>query len=365
MKSASPITCLIVDDQEPLRETLRRVLEPAGYQCLLAKSGIDALGMLEQTQVPIVISDIQMPEMDGVTLLGKIRERWPDIAVVVVTAVTEVNVAVACLQMGALDYILKPFQVDEVRARVEQALEKRRLILENREYQTHLADLVQQQAQRIEELFLEGVQALVEALEAKDAYTLGHSIRVSAYASKIAAEMGMGDLDIKLIELGAELHDVGKIGVRESVLLKPSALTRVEYDHLMQHTVIGAQILEPLLKNAPQALAIVRSHHEWMDGSGTPDGLSGGDIPLHARVVSVADAFDAMTSARPYRPAMSPSIALQELRGGTGKQFDVVVVAAFLSAYADPAALPIETPDKVRRRPPKWVAAGLSAPSSS
>lgn len=360
--SDSPITCLVVDDEAPIRQALSRVLQASGYDCLTAASGREALDILENSEVPVVLSDIRMPEMDGVALLGKIREQWQDIAVLMITAVAEVNVAVACLQMGALDYVTKPFQLKEVKARIDQALEKRILIRDNRMYQEHLSELVAVQARRIEELFLEGVQVLVEALEAKDAYTRGHSTRVSAYSGKIAVELGLSADDQQYIRLAAELHDVGKIGVRESVLLKPAGLDANEYDHLMQHMAIGARILDPLLKDAPQVIGIVRSHHEHFDGSGLPDALASEAIPLPARVVSLADAFDAMTSERPYRAAMSLQTALDEINRCAGKQFDPAVVEAFSKAYSDTAELPIETPETVHHRLPEGLAAG---PASS
>ena len=352
------LRCLVVDDEAQLRDALRRVLEVSGYDVLVAASGVEALQILEETPVPLVISDIRMPEMDGFTLLRRIREKWPELAVVMVTAVTEVDVAVACLKLGALDYILKPFQIEEVGARAEQALDKRRLLLENRIYQEHLADLVDQQAERIEELFVEGVQTLVEALEAKDAYTRGHSSRVAVYSSAIAKDLGMSEKDIRLIELGSELHDVGKIGVREAVLQKPGKLEAHEYTHLMKHTVIGARILDPLLKHAPEVISVVRSHHERLDGGGLPDGLSGDTIPIHTRIVTVADSFDAMTSARPYRPAMEASEAIAELRRCTGSQFDPDAVTAFLVAFPDELDLPVATPHKVHRSMPEGVATG-------
>ena len=342
---------------------MRRVLEVSGYNCVLAASGAEALVHLEENEIPVVLTDIRMPEMDGVALLGKIRDRWPDVAVLVITAVAEVDVAVACLQMGALDYLTKPFQLKEVKARLEQALEKSRLIRDNRMYQEHLSELVNIQARRIEELFLEGVQVLVEALEAKDAYTRGHSTRVSAYSGRIASELGLSAEDQQFIRLAAELHDVGKIGVRESVLLKPARLDPDEYGHLMQHMDIGARILEPLLKNAPLVIDIVRSHHEHFNGTGLPDALAEDAIPLPARVVSLADAFDAMTSARPYRDAMSPQAAIDEIDRCSGAQFDPAVVDAFHKAYPNHNELPIETPDKVQHRLPEGVAAGSTTSS--
>jgi putative nucleotidyltransferase with HDIG domain len=321
-----------------------RLLEGEGFACAEAGSGVEALKELEQTPAPLVISDLRMPEMDGVTLLREIIVRWPDTAVIVVTAVAEVESAVACLQLGALDYVAKPFHLDEVRARVSQALDKRRLLTENRSYQKNLEERVEAQARRIEELFLEGVHALVYALEAKDAYTRGHSMRVANYSIEIARALKLDSDLIDTIALGAELHDVGKIGVSESVLHKAGKLTEAEYRHIMEHTVIGARILGPLMRDAPGALSIVRSHHERLDGSGFPDGLKGNAIPFEARLVSVSDAFDAMTSVRPYRPSLSVKQAMRELEEGKSVQFDPEMVDAFLRAFSEGAVLPIPTP---------------------
>ncbi|MBI4419971.1 MAG: response regulator [Gemmatimonadetes bacterium] len=357
-----PVTCLVVDDERAVRGALTKVLESAGLSVLQAASGGEALGVLERETVELVLSDLQMPEMGGDRLLGEVRRRWPDVGVVMVTGVSELKTAVELLKAGAYDYITKPFEVDEVLARVQRALDRRRLIVENRHYQLHLADLVRQQAIRIEELFLEAVQTLVHALEAKDAYTRGHSARVSAYSGRIARALDLPETEVELIELGAELHDIGKIGVREGVLLKASWLTPEEYRHIMEHTVIGERILAPLFKNAPQALAIVRSHHERVDGRGFPDGLKGDHIPRYARIVCVADAFDAMTSGRTYRSARPPDDALAELTGHQGSQFDPAMVQAFVRAHAGSAQrLPISTPQTVRRHLPEGVA-GASVP---
>jgi putative two-component system response regulator len=344
MPSFSGMRCLVVDDEPRLRRVLVRLLETEGFSCAEAASGVEALRELERQPVPLVISDLHMPEMDGITLLREIVVRWPDTAVVVVTAVAEVESAVECLQLGALDYVAKPFHLDEVRARVSQALDKRRLLIENRHYQHGLEERVEAQARRIEELFLEGVHALVYALEAKDAYTRGHSMRVANYSIEIARAMGLDKDQIDTIALGAELHDVGKIGVSESVLHKAEKLSEAEYRHIMEHTVIGARILGPLMRDAPGALAIVRSHHERLDGTGFPDGLKGNGIPFEARLVSVADAFDAMTSVRPYRPSLSVKHAMRELEQGIGIQFDGDAVRAFQKAFTEHAALPIPTP---------------------
>jgi len=336
--------CLVVDDEPRLRRVLIRLLEGEGFQCREAGSGVEALVLLEQEPVPLMISDLRMPEMDGVALLREVTARWPETAVIVVTAVAEVESAVACLQMGALDYVAKPFHLDEVRARVTQALDKRRLIQENKSYQLHLEERVEAQARRIEELFLEGVHALVYALEAKDGYTRGHSMRVSNYSVSIARAMDLDKDMVDTIALGAELHDVGKIGVSEAILHKAGKLSDEEYRHIMEHTVIGFRILGPLMRDAPGALAIVRSHHERVDGKGVPDHLTRDAIPLEARVVAVADAFDAMTSVRPYRPSLPVATAIKELEEGKGIQFDVDIVEAFKRAFPELSSLPIPTP---------------------
>ncbi len=303
--------CLIVDDEPRLRQVLVHLMRNDGFTCLEAGNGEEALVHLEQHTVTLVMSDLRMPKMDGLELLRRVRGRWPDTAVVMITAVADVEVAVSCLAIGAMDYLTKPFHLEEVRARVAQALEKRRLVLENRSFQESLQEKVAVQARRLEELFLASIQSLAEALEVKDPYTRGHSIRVSHYSVLIARELGINPEELRQVELGGHVHDIGKIGVREDVLNKPGKLSDAEYEHIMTHPVVGWRILAPLLGDTPLALNIVRSHHERFDGRGIPDGLAGDAIPFEARIAAVADSFDAMTSDRPYRPdGMSVDAAL-------------------------------------------------------
>jgi HD-GYP domain-containing protein (c-di-GMP phosphodiesterase class II) len=242
--------------------------------------------------------------------------------------VPDVQAAVECLAIGAMDYLTKPFYLEEVRARVIQAMDRRRLILENRDYQERLRERVELQASRLEQMFLAGVQALAEALELKDPYTRGHSVRVSQYSSILARALQLEDDVVRQIEIGGHVHDIGKIGVREAVLNKTEKLTEEEYEHIMIHPLVGWRVLAPLLGDAPIALNIVRSHHERMDGRGIPDGLVGDTIPLEARIVAVADAIDAMTSGRPYRGnELTLDEALEELQRNAGTQFDAQIVA--------------------------------------
>lgn len=330
---APPVDCLVVDDEPRLRQVLVHMMRNDGFRCFEASNGAEAIELLQRQPVTLIMSDMRMPRIDGIELLRQVRARWPDTAVVMITAVADVEVAVSCLANGAMDYLTKPFHLEEVRARVQQALEKRRLILENRGYQHGLEERVADQARRIETLFLAGVQALAEALEVKDTYTRGHSVRVSQYSRTIARAMNLGSEVEHQIVLGGHVHDIGKIGVREAVLNKPGPLTDDEYRHIMTHPVVGWRILAPLLTDAPIALNIVRSHHERMDGGGIPDGLAGAHIPLEARIVSVADAFDAMMSGRPYRGnEMSLEDAVRELETNCDTQFDRSVVEATVGA---------------------------------
>jgi len=330
------VTCLVVDDEPRLRQVLVHLMRNDGFRCFEAANGAEAIEVLEKQEVMLVMSDLRMPRMDGIELLKQARQRWPDTAMVMITAVADVEVAVSCLALGAMDYLTKPFHLEEVRARVRQALEKRRLILENRGYQESLERRVAAQARRIEELFLAGVQALAEALEVKDPYTRGHSVRVSRYSTTIARALDLDDATIAQVALGGNLHDIGKIGVREAVLNKPGRLTQDEYEHIMTHPVVGWRILSPLLGDAPTALNIVRSHHERVDGKGLPDGLAGDQIPLESRIAAAADALDAMTSGRPYRGRqLSFDEALRELQTNSGTQFDSRIVDAALCAARD------------------------------
>lgn len=323
-----------------MRHVLTRVIQSHGLSAVEACSGADALEVLEREgEIPVCISDIYMPEMDGLTFLREALKRYPDMAVIMLTGVAEVTTAVECLKLGALDYISKPVMVEEVRARLDKALEKRDLILQNRFYQLNLETRVRDLDRTNKLSVINGVQMLVHALEAKDAYTSGHSSRVSRYAMKAAVLLGFTGDALEHIRLGGELHDIGKIGTREDVLNKPGPLTSDEFQHVKAHAALGERILTPFLGGSPIVLRIVRSHHERMDGSGFPDALQGDQIPLEARIVAVVDAFDAMTTNRAYRQPRTANEAIQELRRCAGVHFDGAVVDAFLRAYGDGSAI--------------------------
>jgi putative two-component system response regulator len=310
--------CLVVDDDAQVRRSIARVTQLLGLTPVEAASGDEALEILAQDgEVPIIISDVNMPGISGIAFLEEVVKRFPDTGVLMLSGVADVKVAVQCLDKGALDYIAKPALIEEVRARLAKALEKRELILQKRFYQRNLELRVRVQANRIKELFLQGVQTLAQALEAKDAYTSGHSIRVSRYAVQTAIRLGFTGERLEEIRLGAE------------------------FQHITEHTVLGERILAPLARENPTVLRIVRSHHERMDGRGFPDKMPGDQIPIEARIVCVVDSFDAMTTNRAYRASRTPTMAMEELDRCLGSQFDPEVVRAFKLAFPDPLVLPL------------------------
>lgn len=340
-KSLAP-RCLVVDDDAQVRRSIARVTQLLGLEPVEAASGDEALEILARDgEVPIIISDVNMPGLHGIEFLERIVKRFPDTAVLMLSGVADVQVAVQCLDKGALDYIAKPAMVEEVRARVAKALEKRELLLQRRFYHKNLELRVRVQANRIKELFLQGVQTLAHALEAKDSYTSGHSIRVSRYAVQTGLHLGFTGERLEEIRMGAELHDIGKIGTREAVLNKPGPLTTEEFQHIIEHTTLGERILAPLARENPTVLRIVRNHHERLDGAGFPDRLRGEEIPFEARIVCVVDAFDAMTTNRAYRDPRPPEEAFEELARCVGTHFDPDVVRAFHDAFPNPSLLPL------------------------
>jgi putative nucleotidyltransferase with HDIG domain len=258
----------------------------------------------------------------------ELKASYPNTAVIMATAVAEANLAIQCMRLGADDYITKPFNLDEVALNVEKTLEKRMLEQQIKGYQEHLQQKVEQQTGEIRRLFLGSIESLVFALEAKDKYTAGHSRRVTEIALVIGRELKLSEEDLENLRWGSLLHDVGKIAVDHFVQNKPGKLTPAEYEHIMIHAHVGAGIVKHVVNE--KVVEIVEHHHDHYDGSGLHQVIAGEDIPLGARILTIADAFDAMTSDRPYRPAMPLDAARQEIRRCIGTQFDPVVANVFL-----------------------------------
>lgn len=321
---------LIVDDESLVREMIARKLTEEGLICADAASGDEALQKLRSGNFDLVLLDIRMPHKSGLETLAEIKTAYPDIAVIIVTVVADIDVAIESMKRGAYDFIIKPIDFDVLALSVDRALEKRQLLLENRKYQRYLEQRVAEQTNKIRELFLSSVKSLVYALEAKDIYTSGHSQRVADIAVEIALAMSVDEAQLAKIKLAGILHDIGKVGVPESILNKPGRLEKHEYDIVKTHSKLSEMILRSFITDE-EILQAIRHHHERYDGGGYPDGLSGDAIPWLARILALADAYDAMASDRPYRKAIPYSQILAELEKGCGTQFDPQVLSVFLT----------------------------------
>jgi putative nucleotidyltransferase with HDIG domain len=328
---------LVVDDEEAIREVISTLLDAQGFRCTTCVNGKVGLETFRKDSYDLVLSDIVMPEMDGLKLLAELRMADPDVPAIMVTAMHDISIALEAIRAGAYDYILKPFEKDQLYLSVRRALEHRRLVMENRTYQSDLEQLVAERTrqlsialQDLEQSYDYTLEALGGALDAKDAETEGHCQRVTAFTITIAKAMGVDNSLLRQIARGAFLHDIGKMGVPDQILRKPGPLTAEEREIMRRHCDIGFAVLEriPFLKEAAE---IVLAHQEFFDGTGYPRGLKGEQIPLGARIFAVADTLDAMISDRPYRKALPISAARDEIRRFSGTQFDPQVVKVFLA----------------------------------
>jgi putative nucleotidyltransferase with HDIG domain len=328
---------LIVDDEEAIREIVASMLSIAGYRCQQAASGVEALAVLESgEEFELMLSDLMMAELDGIGLLERTKEKYPDMPVVMVTAVHDISVALAAIRNGAYDYLLKPFEREQLLATVRRAMENRRLKLENRAYQVNLETLVAARTEQLRQAMADlersydiTLEALGDALDLKDAETEGHSKRVTAFTIAIARAMGLSSDRIRVIARGAFLHDIGKMAIPDAILRKPGALTPDEINIMKEHCFYGYTILRkiPFLTEAAE---IVYAHQEKWDGTGYPRQLKGDEIPLGSRIFSLADTMDAIMSDRPYRAAQPFSAARDEIVRFAGRQFDPNIVKSFV-----------------------------------
>jgi putative nucleotidyltransferase with HDIG domain len=332
-----PDRILVVDDEEPIREIVASMLTTAGYACKQAASGMEALAVLTSgEEFELMLSDLMMADLDGIGLLERTKEKYPDMPVVMVTAVHDISVALAAIRNGAYDYLLKPFEREQLLNTVSRALENRRLKVENRTYQTNLESLVKARTDQLQAAMANlersydiTLEALGDALDLKDRETEGHSRRVTLFTIAIAQALGMPREQITVIARGAFLHDIGKMAIPDKILNKPGKLETDEMTIMKEHAYHGYQIVKkiPFLAEAAE---IVYSHQEKFDGSGYPRHLKGTQIPLGARIFSIADTLDAITSDRPYRPAQSLAAARAEIEKFSGRQFDPDIVKVFL-----------------------------------
>ncbi|HXI25934.1 MAG TPA: HD domain-containing phosphohydrolase [Pyrinomonadaceae bacterium] len=325
---------LIVDDEPEVRGVLRDLLSGA-YECDEAGSAEEALAQLRVSEFQLVISDITMSGMSGLEMIPHVKVASPDTVIVMISGMQTIESAINALRLGAFDYLMKPFDLRQAEAAVERALHHHELIVAKRRYENHLEDLVTQRTAELDEAlgslenaYRSTLQALTAALEARDAETHGHSERVVTFSLRLGREYGLTSAEMKALEFGSLLHDIGKIGVPDAILRKPAKLTEEEWERMREHPLHGQQILRGI-KFLTGAARVVAQHHEKWDGSGYPLGLKGEDIDVCARIFSVADAFDAITSDRVYRQGRSYEVALAELDEWAGRQFDPKIVEAF------------------------------------
>jgi putative nucleotidyltransferase with HDIG domain len=348
---------LIVDDEAEVRGVLNDLLCEA-YDCSEASSAEEALDSLRHHDYQLVISDITMSGMSGLEMIPHVKAISPETVIVMISGMQTIESAINALRLGAFDYLMKPFDLRQAEAAVCRALNHHELIVAKRLYETQLEDLVAQRTAELDEAlgslenaYRSTLKALTAALETRDAETHGHSERVVTFSLRLGREYGLNAQEMKALEFGSLLHDIGKIGVPDAILRKPAKLTDEEWILMREHPIHGQQILRGI-KFLQGAAKVVAQHHEKWDGSGYPLGLVGDDIDICARIFSVADAFDAITSDRVYRKGRSYEAAAAELDEWTGRQFDPRVVEAF-------HRVPPEDWSELRRRSlePKHVGA--------
>jgi response regulator RpfG family c-di-GMP phosphodiesterase len=341
--SNKDVAILVIDDEEPIRQLLVAYLSD-NYRCVSAASASEAMTLLSGSSFNLVLSDINMPVTSGTELCQYINKAYPDTVVIMVSGMTDIAYAIEAMRRGAFDYITKPFDLGQVHVSVERALRYQVLVAAKRYYEQSLEETVRLRTAELRSLnedlnrMLEALyrnyratlRALAGALEARDVETSGHSDRVVAYSLRLGRELGLSHKELIALEQGALLHDIGKIGVRDSILLKTGALTVPEWEEMREHIAHGLRIIDGI-DFLSGASPVVGQHHEKFNGSGYPLGLSGARIHINARIFAVADAFDAITSDRPYRNSSSYTEARKEIVSGSGVHFDPVVVDAFLA----------------------------------
>lgn len=328
---------LVVDDEDMIRSALGKFLRSRGFEVTTCDSGLAALDALRGERYVAMLADVRMPGMTGLELVPAALGIDPDLAVMMLTAVNDAPTATEALAQGAMDYLMKPIELGDLATAVERVLHKRELSIEQRKVERLIREEVAAQTeelgrerQMLHNIVVDTVKALVQAQEAKDPFLRGHSDRASELAASIATAMGMSDDEIDALRLAGRLMDVGKIGIRESVLNKPGSLTEEEFEHVRDHVRIGLEILSPI-KPIAHTLPAIQDHHEHWDGGGYPRGLAGEQIDLGGRILAAADAYDALTSRRAWRDPLPGPEAIEFLAERSGSLLDPKVFAALRS----------------------------------
>lgn len=320
---------LVIDDELETCELLKDVLEKEGYRVSIAVTAREGLNLMKQSMPDLVLCDIVMGEMNGISFLGKLRKINEDIPVVIISAYGSYDNVIRALELGARDFIAKPFKPNAVVDIIKKVIKTARAPAEKKE------KMIKGELSPIRRLLRDSYMSILKSfaviLESKDPYIREHSMRVTKYAVMLAKGIGLKQDEVEIIENTAYFHDIGKVGISDAILLKPDKLTAEEWQDMKKHPNIGYEIIEPL-KVLHIALPGIKHHHERFDGKGYPDGLKGETIPLSARILAIADAYEALTANRPYRKARSADEAVDELKRCSGTQFDPVLIDAFIKA---------------------------------
>lgn len=320
----------MVDDEPCSLDVMTRAARSWDFDCQPARSAEEAVAQFERRPTPVVVTDLRMPGRGGAWLVGELQRRWPETSIIVVTGFQDDEALTQCLHAGAHYFFLKPVKLDELRNALRVTFAGHQV----RRERERLRRRMLRKKRALRGTYLSAIDSLVRTLEARDPSTSGHSLRVRDYAGGLAASIGLSPQRVQRTRLGAKLHDIGKVGMPEGILHKTSPLTADEWGSMRDHPVVGERILSPIIRNA-EVLAAIRHHHERWDGSGYPDGLAGEDIPLIARIVAVADCFDALTSVRAYRSALPAAAALDVLNLEAGSHFDPALVPVFARLIQD------------------------------
>lgn len=323
---------LVVDDDPSVRNLLRKILESDAYFCELAENAVEAMDILKKHRFDLVISDVVMPGKNGVQLLSDIRARYPSTQILMISGYSSEKTAESALSMGASDFLLKPFQKNQVLISVSNAIRRRAIDLQNQFELKNLENIIYDQTrdlhkanERLNKILESTIKAMSMTVESRDPYTAGHQERVANIAAAIAVRMNFSEEHLCFLKMACLIHDIGKLSVPAEILCKPSRLSDAEFNIMKEHSITGYKILKEI--EFPYPLAqIVHQHHERMDGSGYPQNLHGDQILPEARILAVADVVEAMGSHRPYRPALGIGLALDEIRKNKGRLFDPEVV---------------------------------------
>lgn len=352
---------LIVDDELPVRKLLGRIVSQLGHQCFMASHADEGVTRLrDQPDLELVLTDVRMPGTSGLDLATQIRIEFPDTAVVMVSGVDDPDTASKAIDQGVYGYVLKPFRGSEIQITVMNALRRREVELENRRHRGQLAELVAERTgevrhtlqllaatnTRLKQAQEEIINRLSVASEVRDEETGAHILRMAAYSTVLAEEVGLDAEHVDLVRVASPLHDVGKIGVPDSILRKPGKHTPEEFEIMKQHTVFGWRTLSGTgFALLDTAATIAFTHHERWDGGGYPRGLKGPQIPIEGRIVSIADVWDALTTKRVYKPAFGLEQSLDIMRKGRGAHFDPAMLDAFFHRFDDICTIARKFPD--------------------